>query len=107
MSPASHMVGRLQKLYGIVWRRMQYLNEGQIRPPNGHSATASHCVAEQLEPRLLLSTVYWDGGGDGTSWSDPKNWSADVLPGVTDDVTIDVAANPTISFTGMPGPCRC
>jgi subtilisin-like proprotein convertase family protein len=32
----------------------------------------------------------WDGGGDGTQWTDPLNWSGDVLPSAADDVVIDV-----------------
>ncbi len=49
-----------------------------------------------LEARLSLSMVYWDGGGDGESWSDPLNWDGDVLPGLGSDVVIDVAADPTV-----------
>ena len=52
MSPASHMVGRLRKLYGIVWNRMRSLNERALHPPVGRW---SCCALEQLEPRLLLS----------------------------------------------------
>ena len=51
---------------------------------------------EPLEDRRLLSAVSWDGGGDGTNWTDPLNWSNDALPGASDDVTISIAANPTI-----------
>ncbi|WP_183094925.1 hypothetical protein [Nocardioides stalactiti] len=28
-----------------------------------------------------MTTYAFDGGGDGTSWSDPLNWSGDVAPG--------------------------
>src|SRR5262245_45808399 len=51
---------------------------------------------ELLEARQLLSDVTWDGGGDGTQWSDRFNWSGDQLPGAADDVNINVAANPSI-----------
>ena len=54
-------------------------------------------LAERLEPRRLLAAVAWDGGGDGTSWTDPLNWSTNSLPTTADDVTINVAANPTIT----------
>ncbi len=33
--------------------------------------------------------ITWDGGGDGTSWSDASNWDPDAVPTSTDDVTID------------------
>ena len=34
--------------------------------------------------------VTWDGGGDGKSWSDARNWTGDVLPTASQDVLIDV-----------------
>ena len=44
-----------------------------------------------------MAHVTWDGGGgEDTSWTNRFNWSGDTLPGAGDDVTIDVAANPTI-----------
>ena len=47
-------------------------------------------ILEALEPRLLLSTVSWDGGGADLLWHNPLNWSGDTLPGLSDDVLIDV-----------------
>ncbi len=44
----------------------------------------------------------WDGGGDGTSWSDPANWDAlglDQLPANGDDVMLDVPGNPTVVYS--------
>jgi citrate lyase gamma subunit len=35
----------------------------------------------------------WDGGGDGTTWSDALNWSADVLPVASDSVIVIAGAN--------------
>lgn len=46
---------------------------------------------EMLEDRRMLAIVAWDGGGDGTSWDQAINWDGDVLPGIDDDVLIDVA----------------
>ena len=46
---------------------------------------------EMLEDRRMLAIVAWDGGGDGTSWDQAINWDGDVLPGIDDDVIIDVA----------------
>ncbi|MBK7677462.1 MAG: hypothetical protein IPJ27_23445 [Candidatus Accumulibacter sp.] len=31
----------------------------------------------------------WDGGGDGTSWSDARNWQGDKLPGASDNVIVN------------------
>ena len=36
------------------------------------------------------ATVTWDGGGDGTSWTDSLNWDPNGEPGAMDDVVIDV-----------------
>jgi RHS repeat-associated protein len=47
----------------------------------------------------MLAAVAWSGNGDGTSWSDPLNWSGQAIPTAADDVTIDVASNPTIQIT--------
>lgn len=40
----------------------------------------------------FAATVTWDGGGDGTSWSDPLNWSPNGIPTNADDVTITNAS---------------
>ncbi|MDV6028669.1 MAG: hypothetical protein F9B45_00865 [Phycisphaera sp. RhM] len=45
---------------------------------------------ELLEDRRLLAQVDWDGGGDGSSWTDPLNWSNDQLPTAADDVAISL-----------------
>ena len=59
-------------------------------------STRPAALAESLEPRRLLAAVAWDGGGDGINWIDPLNWDTDSLPTAADDVTIDVATDPTI-----------
>jgi hypothetical protein len=63
--------------------------------------SAIGAVAEHLEPRRLLATIFWDGGpeGTGTNFHDPVNWAGDVLPGPGDDAVISVAGNPTITIT--------
>ena len=71
---------------------------------NRRSRTATSSAAqfayESLEARSLFSAVAWTGAGDGVNWSDPANWSGNAMPGSGDDVTINVAANPTINVTG-------
>jgi hypothetical protein len=56
--------------------------------------TSSFC--EQLEGRLLLAAVSWDGGGDGQNWTDPLNWSTDSVPDATSDVTVNSASSLTV-----------
>ena len=57
---------------------------------------------DPLEPRLLLSTVAWDGGGDGLSWHDPLNWSEDQVPLADDDVVIEGAGG-AIEYSALAG----
>jgi hypothetical protein len=46
---------------------------------------------------VVMANGVWDGGGDGTSWHDPDNWSNDVLPGPDDHVVVsDAFAGVTI-----------
>ena len=52
-----------------------------------------------LEPRHLLATITWDGGGDGTTWEDPLNWVGDALPGSADDAVLGIPANPSITVS--------
>ncbi|MBN8705465.1 MAG: hypothetical protein J0L62_06290 [Bacteroidetes bacterium] len=33
--------------------------------------------------------VYWDGGGDGTTWEDPDNWISDEIPAIDQNVILD------------------
>ncbi|MGD9632161.1 MAG: hypothetical protein AB7U97_02710, partial [Pirellulales bacterium] len=46
-----------------------------------------------------MALVTWDGGGTSTDWNEAANWTNNVLPGAADDVVIDVAASPTITFS--------
>lgn len=48
-------------------------------------------VFETLEPRHLLATIAWDGGGDRTSWHDAANWAGNIMPGTNDDAVIAAA----------------
>ncbi len=42
------------------------------------------------------ATVLWDGGGDGTSWTDAQNWSPDVIPDNDDRLIINLTATDPI-----------
>src|SRR5436309_2113280 len=67
-------------------------------------AKTVYYTVEQLERRTLLAAVSWDGGGDGTNWNDPINWSTDAGPGSADDATGASGrftwANGTENFSG-------
>jgi hypothetical protein len=64
-----------------------------------HSAEARAFRPEllRLEDRLVPSTVFWNGGpeGTGTLWSDPTNWAGGRVPTGGDDAVIDA------SFAGI------
>ena len=55
---------------------------------------------ESLEQRTLLSVANWTGNGDGSSWSDPANWSGSTLPGPGNQVVIYPASKGAIVFAG-------
>jgi hypothetical protein len=54
---------------------------------------------ELLEDRLTPSAVSWIGSGDGTSWTDGRNWSGGATPAPGDDVTIN-STFATINHSG-------
>ncbi|SOE23849.1 hypothetical protein SAMN06298216_4228 [Spirosomataceae bacterium TFI 002] len=41
---------------------------------------------------IVSAQVTWDGGGDGSTWEDPLNWSSDALPSNSDKVFISNAS---------------
>lgn len=43
--------------------------------------------------------ISWTGGGDGTSWSDPANWSGGSVPGNSDAASITISGGATINIT--------
>ena len=49
-----------------------------------------------MESRTLLAAVFWTGAAGDNQWTTAHNWSTKKLPGSADDVTINVAGNPTI-----------
>lgn len=66
-----------------------------------------------LEARIAPATFTWDGGGDGSKWTDGNNWVGDVAPSAGSDLVFsstgagslnnDFAAGThfnTITFTG-------
>ncbi len=76
-------------------RRARRQANGLNRAPRG-TGRGRMLFFDRLEERLALSAVSWTGSGDGTSWSDKDNWSGHAVPTSADDVTINVASNPTI-----------
>jgi hypothetical protein len=98
---ARSVLGRMVRCAGrALGRRGEVLSGGAVRA----GAVGAESSFEALEARQLMAAISWDGGGDGVLWSDARNWSGDVLPGPTSDVTINVAAaNPVIQYTEAAG----
>ena len=51
-----------------------------------------HLALEPLEDRRVLSIVTWDGGGTTNDWSEPANWSTDLLPTASDEIIFDATS---------------
>src|SRR5438445_13017753 len=68
------------------------------RACRGQPRPSCRLWVEQLEERALLSVVNWinPAGGD---WATAANWSTGALPGVGDDVVIDVPKNITVTHS--------
>jgi hypothetical protein len=43
---------------------------------------------EKSEYQIDERAVIWDGGGDGLNWSDPANWTTDLVPTADDHVVV-------------------
>src|SRR5512140_2227583 len=83
----------------VVWRKMWSAVEAVLACHEQGAARRPGARTESLERRMLLTAVSWDGGGDGTNWSDPVNWSGDVLPGSAADVTIGASVSAVVFNT--------
>jgi filamentous hemagglutinin family protein len=64
------------------------------------SAFASAFTLTAAAAALPPSTdIFWDGGGDGSSWADPINWSTDLLPIAGQKVTLNPAGSGSITLS--------
>ncbi len=61
-----------------------------VQPGRSRRHTSPAFGCEQLEARLALSTVHWDGGGDGVTLTDRFNWESDQVPNGGDHAVIDI-----------------
>jgi len=52
---------------------------------------------ELLEDRTLLAAVSWDGGAGTQAWNDADNWSNNVVPTISDNVTVGAV---TVNVSG-------
>ncbi|MBL8471596.1 MAG: hypothetical protein JNM98_07355, partial [Rhodocyclaceae bacterium] len=67
-------------------------------PASFTASAAGTAYSIAYAPVTLCSgaDVCWDGGGDHTNWTDPANWSADVLPGIGDLVLINLTGGANV-----------
>jgi len=68
------------------------------KPTGGGAPTKPAADGSGVEQPDGSMAVSWTGDGDGVNWTDPKNWSGDAVPTSNDNVTINVAGNPTITL---------
>jgi len=89
--------------YGQPFTAVAYdLASGETRSIQGIGPNTGESVSlffDFFSPETQSETVYWDGGGDGTSWHDAFNWSTDTIPDITQDVVIDVPGDITVVHT--------
>ncbi len=52
-------------------------------------------MALTLGAGLNAATITWDGGGDGTTWTDAANWDTDTVPTLADEAVFNGTAAPT------------
>jgi len=94
MSLSSRLYERAQAVQHYVRQRAATRRAcfAAITPVLRRNRSAPPCdegfTLELLESRLMLSTVLWDAGGDGQSWSDLLNWVGDALPTAGDDAVL-------------------
>ncbi|MGH2541635.1 MAG: hypothetical protein ACRDIB_02480, partial [Ardenticatenaceae bacterium] len=67
-----------------------------IGPPTGEGVAM---FFDFFSEEVAADTVYWDGGGDGSSWHDPFNWNPNTMPGATQHVVIDVPGDVTVTHS--------
>lgn len=68
-----------------------------VTPAKKHRILLQRIFAALLPAMLCLQAAVaenytWEGGGDGTSWSDSANWNPAGVPGSADTATIDTAS---------------
>jgi hypothetical protein len=66
-------------------------------------AAQSSIVAQTVRAAITVTSgaVFWDGGGDGSNWTDANNWSTNTLPTAADDIAIPATGNPIVVLAGV------
>ena len=75
----------------LTLKRVQFNEPGPDAP-----------TATRINGSISVEGVSWTGGGDGTSWVDPDNWSSTAVPDADSDILIalDSGSPYTISVPG-------
>ncbi|MBC8108012.1 MAG: agmatine deiminase family protein [Anaerolineae bacterium] len=74
--------------------RLRVLARDGLNNAGGDDSDANFTIS------IPVANGVWTGAGDGINWANANNWSNNVVPGVSDDVIIDIGSNPTIEVTG-------
>jgi hypothetical protein len=77
------------------WRFHRTTSKSRARPQ-----WTSRPSLEQFVSRLAPASYSWTGGAGTLNWADANNWSGGVVPGSSDNATINVAVSGPIAITG-------
>lgn len=70
------------------------LQRVQFNEPGPDSPTAT-----RLSGSISVEGVSWTGGGDGSTWEDPANWSSAAVPDSTSDILIGLETGSGYTIT--------
>ncbi len=103
MSPASHVVSRLRKLYGLVLSNTRVLCQERMHPRCRTLGLAGGVAVEPLEPRLLLSVA---ASGQAAPYLPPQHFLAESNGYLTEPSSgrpLDIAMQYLTSHAGLLG----
>ena len=69
-----------------------------INTPAGFAYTTTVNPNDVTVEFQFVPDTFWDDGGDGFNWTDPFNWSADLVPGGADNVLIAFGGGNTVTL---------
>ena len=69
-----------------------------INTPAGFAYTTTVNPNDFTVEFQFIPDTFWDDGGDGLNWTDPDNWSTDLVPGGGDNVLIAFGGGNTVTL---------
>jgi len=82
----------VKNIRGVVTHELSIINAVGAKLTASQYARLSNMagvkVYQNSQLEIAVASVSWDGGGASDQWSDPANWSSDMLPTSADTVQI-------------------